>query len=418
MDRFLANSLFLLHERSAVLVLGALLCACSASPAQVFTVEPEHLPGNVANLTTLQPTSVKLDSARLTPRTRQELVRLFQAEQGFAVRPFPLGTHGLVLHANGPLSPSGSGYADELQKYGISSKPGDRVVITKFDVRPDRIVFEFNGGPDKHHRLMQHVIIGGGMIERPLAQDDGKVPVGSRLSLVFDKYVPELNAADLRELISPMLSFSLKTPVQAFADTLPPKLKNAVLNHEVLVGMNRDMVIDAMGTPDQKVRELAGNTPFEEWIYGTPPHEVQFVRFNGNRVIRLEIADVGQPPVIRDKDETDGYYAGQFVHQVRLGDAPPTDPKAEHGPTAPPTLRQPGEKLPDATDQDHQLKPVQLPPKDPPPDASPAPIAPASSSQPSSPAAPSGPAGQAPAKANPPGENPVASASAPDGPPS
>ena len=131
----------------------------------------------------------------------------------------------------------------------------------------------------------------------------------------------------MRKLIAPMIDFSLKTPVEAFADTLPPKLKGAVLNHEVLVGMNREMVLKAVGQPDQKVREMDGQTPFEEWIYGQPPHEVQFVRFNGNRVIRLEIADVGQPPVIRDKDETDGYFAGQFVRQVRLGDAPPAGPQ-------------------------------------------------------------------------------------------
>ena len=156
-----------------------------------------------------------------------------------------------------------------------------------------------------------------------------------------------MTASDVRKLIVPMIDFSLKTPVEAFADTLPPKLKGAVLNHEVLVGMNREMVLKAVGQPDQKVREMDGQTPFEEWIYGQPPHEVQFVRFNGNRVIRLEIADVGQPPVIRDKDETDGYFAGQFVHQVRLGDAPPAAPNQEHAPTAAPTLRQPGEQLPE-----------------------------------------------------------------------
>ena len=98
--------------------------------------------------------------------------------------------------------------------------------------------------------------------------------------------------------------------------------------------MNREMVLKAVGQPEQKVRETEGQMPFEEWIYGQPPHQVQFVRFNGNRVIRLEIADVGQPPVIRDKDETDGYFAGQFVHQVRLGDAPATGPDQEKAPAA------------------------------------------------------------------------------------
>jgi hypothetical protein len=433
MDGFLANPLSLLREHfrvdrsrllvSNALLLGGLLCACSASTAQVFTVEREHVGGNIGNLTTLQPTSVHLTATPITVRTREELIRLFQSEQAFAVRPLPLGRQGLVLHANGPLSPSGSGYVDELEKNGISSKPGDRIVISKFDVQKDRIVFEFNGGPEKHHSILQHVYVGGGVAEAPLARDDGHVPVGSRLSLVFDKFVPELNAAELRELIAPMLDFSLKTPVQAYADTLPPKLKAAVLDHEVLVGMNRDMVTNAMGAPDQKVREKDGDVPFEEWIYGTPPHEVQFVRFNGDRVVRLEIADVGQKLVIRDKDETNGYSAGVFVHEVRVGDAPaPNSAKSANAdpppPTAPPTLRRPGEKLPDAVDQSDQnspgqMKPVQLPPKEPPPNTSPAP----SDKSPSPAASPSpgAPGSQSPGDSS--GTNPIATSSGPDGPP-
>ena len=343
---------------------AAVLAVCTltgVAHTQVFTVEREHLGSKEANLTTVQPTSVSLADKPLSERTRQQLVRVFQADEAFAVRPLPLGTKGVMLHANGGLSPSGSAYAEELEKYGISSKPGDKLVITKFEVKPDRILFEFNDGPEKHHHILQHIQVGAGVGTMPLAQDDGHRPIGSRMTLMFAKFVPEMTAADLRKLIIPIVDFSLKTPSEAFADTLPPKLKGAVLNHEVLVGMNREMVMKAVGQPDQKVREVDGQTPFEEWIYGQPPHEVQFVRFNGNRVIRLEIADVGQPPVIRDKDETDGYFGGQFVHQVRLGDAQPRAPGQEHAPTTAPTLRKPGEALPNAVDDDHQLKPVQMP---------------------------------------------------------
>ena len=346
--------------RVAVLA-TSVLCGCALGNAQVFTVQREHLGPKEANLTAVQPTSVQLENKPLTERTRQQLIRTFQADEAFAVRPLPLGTRGVVLHANGPLNPSGEAYAQELEKYGVSSKPGDRVVISKFEVKPDRILFEFNDGPEKHHHIMQHIEVGGMGGMAPLAQDDGHVPIGSRMVLVFNKFVPEMTASQVRSLIAPMIDFSLKTPVEAFADTLPPKLKSAVMNHEVLVGMNREMVLKAVGQPDQKVREMDGQMPFEEWIYGQPPHQVQFVRFNGNRVIRLEIADVGQPPVIRDKDETDGYFAGQFVHQVRLGDAPATAPGQEHAPAPAPSLRKPGEDLPDAVDKDHQMKPVQYP---------------------------------------------------------
>lgn len=352
---------FPVGAKSAVAGATLMLAITGVCHAQVFTVEREHLGSKDANLTTVQPTSVALEQTPLTERTRQQLIRVFQADEAFAVRPLPLGTKGVTLHANGQLSPSGEGYAQELEKHGISVKPGDRVVITKFEVKPDRILFEFNDGPEKHHHILQHIEVGGMGGMAPLARDDGHQPIGSRMTLVFNKFVPEMTAAQVRYLIAPMIDFSIKTPVQAYADTLPPKLKGAVLNHEVLVGMNREMVLKAVGQPDQKVRETEGQTPFEEWIYGQPPHQVQFVRFNGNRVIRLEIADVGQPPVIRDKDETDNYFGGQFVHQVRLGDSAPTAPGQEHAPAAPPTLRKPGEDLPNATDKDRVMKPVQFP---------------------------------------------------------
>jgi hypothetical protein len=366
-----------LTRRAAALLAVTTLSSWGLGNTQVFTVQREHLGPKETNLTTVQPTSVQLGTAPLTERTKQQLIRIFQADEAFAVRPLPLGTRGVALHANGQLNPSGSAYAQELEKYGVSVKPGDRVVITKFEVKPDRILFEFNDGPEKHHHILQHIEVGGMGGMAPLAQDDGHVPVGSRMVLVFNKFVPEMTASQVRSLIAPIIDFSLKTPVEAFADTLPPKLKGAVLNHEVLVGMNREMVLKAVGQPDQKVRETDGQMPFEEWIYGQPPHQVQFVRFNGNRVIRLEIADVGQPPVIRDKDETDGYFAGQFVRQVRLGDAPPTAPNQEHAPTAAPSLRKPGEDLPNAVNNDRQLKPVQFP------DEKPKPIPPPPGSSPS-----------------------------------
>ena len=374
---FLPAGAYASVSRAAALLAATTLCGSAVSFAQVFTVQREHLGAKEANLTTVQPTSVHLETIPLSERTRQQLIRTFQADEAFAVRPLPLGTKGVVLHANGPLSPTGSAYAEELEKFGVSSKPGDKVIITKFEVKPDRIVFEFNDGPEKHHHILQHIEVGGMGGMTPLAQDDGHVPVGSRMTLAFNKFVPEMTASQVRNLIAPIIDFSLKTPAEAFADTLPPKLKGAVLNHEVLVGMNREMVLKAVGQPDQKVREMDGQTPFEEWIYGEAPHQVQFVRFNGNRVIRLEIADVGQPPIIRDQDETDGYFAGQFVHQVRLGDAPPAAADKEHGPTAAPSLRKPGEDLPNAVDNDHQLKPVQYPddqkpkPIPPPPGSSP-----------------------------------------------
>ncbi len=73
-----------------------------------------------------------------------------------------------------------------------------------------------------------------------------------------------------------------------------------------MVGMSTDMVLFAKGQPQTKSREMEGQMPFEEWIYGKPPQEVDFVRINGNRVIRVEIAKVGEPLAIFTQDVVSG----------------------------------------------------------------------------------------------------------------
>ena len=323
----------------------------------------------------ITPTSVPLTKSELDPKTKLALIRLLDAEQGFAMRPFPRGHKGITLEANGRLAPAGEAYLDMATAEGISAKPGDRVVVTDLKIEKNKIVFDLNGGPDPKHRLLRHVQIGAGPMTNPVVQDDGQEPVGARLTLTFANHIPELTGADVKALLAPLISFDVKTPVQAYTDTLPAKLKDAILNHHVLVGMSTDMVLYAKGAPDNKSREMDGQMPFEEWIYGKPPKEVDFVRINGNRVIRVEVAKMGEQPVIFTKDEveglmrTDGTSLDPSSERVaKLGDVT-RDPDKE-APAPPPTLRQPGEQLPsdgDKNDPANVMRPVQFPKQKPDP---------------------------------------------------
>jgi hypothetical protein len=171
-------------------------------------------------------------------------------------------------------------------------------------------------------------------------------------------------------------------------------LKDAILNHHVMVGMSTDMVLFAKGQPETKTREMDGQMPFEEWIYGKPPQEVDFVRINGNRVIRVEVAKMGEKPAIFTQDEVSGMMRTDgtplttersSTRTVAEGDVRrDSDTQA---PAAPPSLRNPGEKLPIDEDKNTQvMKPVQFPKQKPDaqpganpdgePDAQPAPAAP------------------------------------------
>ena len=207
----------------------------------------------------------------------------------------------------------------------------------------------------------------------PVVRGDDKEPVGARLTLTFDGHIPELTGAEVKALLEPLISFDVKTPIQAFTDTLPTKLKEAILNHHVLVGMSTDMVLFAKGQPETKSREMEGQMPFEEWIYGKPPQDVEFVRINGNRVIRVEIAKMGETPVIFTKDEVEGLMrtdgtpleaAKPNTRTVQLGDVQ-RNPDTQ-APAAPPSLRKPGETLPDQNIPGGDsgvgvMKPVQFP---------------------------------------------------------
>jgi hypothetical protein len=364
----------------------------------------------------ITPTSVALTKSELDPKTRLELIRVMQAEQGFAMRPLPRGHRGLTLVANGKLEPAGEAYVSLVTSEGLSAKPGDRVVITDVKVEHSKIVFDFNGGPDVRHRFLQHIQLGTGGMTTPVVQGNDAEPVGSRLTLSFQNHVPELTGKEVKALLAPLISFDVKTPVQAFTDTLPGKLKSAILNHQVLVGMSTDMVLFAKGQPETKTREMDGQMPFEEWIYGKAPQPVEFVRINGNRVIRLEVAKVGEPPIISTRDEVEGLMRTDgtplepdTTRVAKMGDVE-RDPNKQ-APVAPPSLRNPGESLPQDQDKSSVgvMRPVQFPkPKtdtqqpDPQPGANPdgVPDTPATSSAPA--ATPSAGDSSQPSTPNPP----------------
>ncbi len=80
-----------------------------------------------------------------------------------------------------------------------------------------------------------------------------------------------MTAAQLRAVLLPVLDFNARNKEEAYLDSVPPKVKEAIKAHHVLVGMNSEMVVHAMGKAPKKVREKDGETEFEEWIYGQPP---------------------------------------------------------------------------------------------------------------------------------------------------
>ncbi len=269
-----------------------------------------------------------------------------------------MGKTGLKLK-NGTVTPSGVELQHLMALWGPAAKPGDRARISDVVIKEDHIRFEINGGPVKKQKWYQHIEISGAGGGGPIAPSDSNANArGSYVDLYFDKYVPEITGPELKQLLRPVFDFDAKSGLEAYLETVTPQVKEAIKNHHVLVGMNREMVIYAKGRPPKKVREheggvqsgVEGEVEYEEWIYGTPPQDVDFVRFVGDEVVRVETMKVDGQKIVRVEKEVD------------LG-APTVAKKQEERPASAPTLRRPGEEMPES----NPANPSGTPPIAPPP---------------------------------------------------
>ena len=277
---------------------------------------------------------------------RMEVIRFLNAELVYIRRPFPIGQKGLTIK-DGKVLPDEETVARMIATYGPAVKPGDRARITDIKFKGnDAIIFMINGGPIKKKKWYEHIQVsgmGGSTTPTDPTADDKANIRGTFVALAFDKHVPDLSIEQIKQMLRPVFDFNATSAAEAYLDTLPPKVKEAIKKHEVLVGMNREMVTDAMGRPPKKYRDRDGQTDYEEWIYGEPPKDVQFVRFVGDEVVRLEIMKVDGDKIVRDKKEFD--MVKPPASQAQAGGLSPEDaPK----PANAPTLRRPGEPAPAA----------------------------------------------------------------------
>ncbi|HWY69899.1 MAG TPA: hypothetical protein VNX88_14610 [Terriglobales bacterium] len=345
----------MMWSRSIPLVLAMAMASLFVSSTDVKTVDTSNkqLPAAKNEL----PPELQ-GKPPVSKQTRLELIRTMQAEFGFAKKLIPKGEKGLQLTSNGQVSPDDQSVAIQVATYGPAAKPGDKLQITDVVIKDSQIVFDINGGSKKKGHWYDHVQVGGGGGMVPVHQEKGANNPGCTLALVFPKYVPEMTATDVKKLLAPLIDFTVKSPTQAYIDTLPPKLKKSIENHQALVGMNKEMVIDALGRPPKRIRESDGEVDYEEWIYGAPPADVQFVRFVNEEVVRVENIQVGGEKIVKTAREVKvnavtgaATIVDPNAPQTASAQTPPdvaTTATAEaKKPPKAPTLRRPGEEAED-----------------------------------------------------------------------
>jgi hypothetical protein len=300
-------------------------------------MRPRSLPVVLLNLVLFCAWAYSSDAKQppMSKETRMDMIRAFTAELVYAHTTFPIGKKGLTLK-DGKITPNGADLDKLLALWGPAVKPGDQMLITAIKIKGNSIHFDVNGGPIQKKRWYQHIQIGvnNNTMETP---EDPKVnPRGSCVDLVFDKYIPDMTPQQFKDILKPVFDFDAKSKTEAYLETVPPKVKEAIQNHVVLVGMNREMVTYSLGRPPKKIREKdKDDVEYEEWIYGEPPKDVNFIRLVGDEVVRVEVMKVDGEKIVRTEKEVD------------LGTGPTlaktNKDEPDLRPANAPTLRRPGE---------------------------------------------------------------------------
>jgi hypothetical protein len=304
------------------------------------------------------------NTAHITTAQRIDLVRGLQSEFVFIRRTFPMGLKGLTIK-DGKVTPDENGVRNAVAANGLAARPGDKAQITNVELRDKSIVFEINGGPKKKTKWYQHISVGVGGNEAPISQAPEGVARGSVLTLEFERSIPALSVDQIKKMLEPVFDFSGHSAAELYVKQFPPEVQNALKDHKVLVGMNKELVNEARGRPDQRLHEKDGSgKDYEEWIYGVPPQEVTFVRFSGDEVSQVEVMQVDGQKVVRTQKEIDlsAIAAAHRAQETQAGQeqpgaaanangttpsAPPANPAdipdEARGPKGRPTLKRAGE---------------------------------------------------------------------------
>jgi len=224
----------------------------------------------------------------LTDENRIAIIRGVSSEYARARVTLPRGDKPVVLDEKG--SYDDNALKALVLKYGPAVDAGQQLQITRIEFRTQEILFEINGGGKKKRKWSDHLQIGISGAPVPGTQPGAEPAAsGSSLMLHFGHSVPNLTAAEVKQLLGRVLNFNPQSAAQSYVETLPPEFKDAVAKHEARVGMDRDMVIAALGRPDRKIREKNDEgIDQEQWIYGSPPSKVLFIVFEGDKVISIK----------------------------------------------------------------------------------------------------------------------------------
>ena len=219
-------------------------------------------------------------------QARIDIIRGLLREVAVTKVPLPRGRRGVRVDAQGKLDQEDS--QKELRTNGLAMQAGMPAEITKIEFKASQVIFELNGGGKSGKKWYQHIEVGVGEATTPIGQpQQSTTAFGSSVTVDFGKAMPVLTVPQMKKILTGVLDFERHSPTVLYAPNVTPEVKEAIKTHNVIVGMDRDAVLSAKGSPDRRVREVRNGAEQEDWIYGLPPH-VLFVTFDGDQVVAVK----------------------------------------------------------------------------------------------------------------------------------
>jgi hypothetical protein len=241
---------------------------------------------------------------KLTDDDRVQILRGLLSEYATVKEFLPRSKRPLPFDSTGAWNKEA--WAQAGQQFGAAARVGDLVQVTHLSIESDKIILEINGGmkgPKGSWR--DHVQVGMGPTIGPVnRQQNSNAPSGTSIALLFGMPIPPVKADEIKKILSPVLDFNQQTAADNYFDKLPEPVQKAIKANKVIVGMDRDQVLLAVGKPRHKERNVSSDgTETEDWIYGDPPGKITFVAFVGSKVtaIKEAYADIGgstAPPLV------------------------------------------------------------------------------------------------------------------------
>jgi len=265
--------------------------ALAASIPKVRAQSQSSTPANAGAAAAPDTTAPSARPARQTTLNKSgeiNLIRGLSSEVAVAKIPLPRGKHGIDLDSMGKIDQAKA--REQIKTNGVAVNPGSPIEISKIVFHENHLIFVINGGGKSGTHWYQHIEVGMGTTTAPVAPVDPNqsLAYGSYITLKFPGHVPNLTVDQAKLLLANVLDFQRHSPTVLYSPTVPPQFKEAIKNHQVLVGMDHDAVLSAKGPPDRKVREDSPDgSEKEDWIYGLPPH-VLFVVFDGDNVVSVK----------------------------------------------------------------------------------------------------------------------------------